>query len=210
MQIRNKRASQPVHLRAQPMSVLFCCLQPSPVITLEYFNKYSSVLAIFPHACLKTKKKNGCPTPPQGAALWVRLTRDTKGATNLHSPRAQALCYCKVCSRTRISRGWLSPSFHVQRYPRKCCCDPSKGMVAMSSISNSNPAWNPLLPPHPSVGFPVGPTHQVKPPQLLSSTCRLLLPNIWKVRAALRKLGSLLGKVGREKRMWAWEACVQG
>lgn len=77
---------------------------------------------------------------------------------------------------------------------------PSKGMVAMSNISNLNPAWNPLLLPHSSVVFPVGPTHQVKPPQLLSSTCRLLLPNIWKVRVALRKLGSLFGKVGCEKR----------
>lgn len=109
----------------------------------------------------------------------------------------------KCAAGPGISRAWLSPGFHVQGCHRKCCCDPSKGMVAMSIISNSNPAWNPLLLSHPSVAFPVDPTHQVKPLQLLSSTCRLLLPNIWKVRAALSKLGGLPGKVGCE-----FERCV--
>lgn len=87
----------------------------------------------------------------------------------------------------------------------------SAAVIPVRSINNPNPAWNLLLLPHPSVVFPVGPTHQVKAPHLLSSTCRLLLPNIWKVRAALRKLGSWLGKVGvrKEKRMWVWEVCAR-
>lgn len=104
-----------------------------------------------------------------------------------------------------IRRAWLSPSFHLQRYHRKCCCDPSKGMVAVSSISNSNPAWNPLLLPHPSLAFPVGPTHQVKPPQLLSNTCRLLLPNIWKVRAAQE-----VGRFARQGGMWEKDVGLRG
>lgn len=131
------------------------------------------------------------------------LAGNTEGVTSFHLSYARGICCCKLYSRTvglvevckqGLREFWtwrFSPSFSVERYHRKRCCDPSTVRVAMGNTSN----------PHPTMIFQIGSTHQINPPQLLNSICSLAGCYCQIHRKSERLQGSLEGGLER----WMWE-----